>query len=153
MRFARLGDAASDIVIANTKGFTGHPMGVGIEDALAVKVLESRVVPPIPNFREVDPELGTLNLSRGGSYPVDYALRFSAGFGSQLAITLYRRVAGKHERLVDASRYKDWLRVMSGYPDADTEVDHRTLRVRDQGVPSELAQSTGWKYGQVPINA
>ncbi len=146
------GDAASDIVIANTKGFTGHPMGVGIEDALAVKVLESRVVPPIPNFREVDPELGTLNLSRGGSYPVDYALRFSAGFGSQLAITLYRRVAGKHERLVDASRYKDWLRVMSGYPDADTEVDHRTLRVRDQGVPSELAQSTGWKYGQVPIN-
>ena len=144
------GESASDIVIANTKGFTGHPMGVGIEDALAVKVLESRIVPPIPNFREVDPELGRLNLSRGGSYPVDYALRFSAGFGSQLAITLYRRLTGKHERTADASRYKEWLRAMSGYSNATTEVEKRTLRVQDQGLPAETPRPTGWLYGQPP---
>ena len=30
-------DAANQIVICNTKGFTGHPMGAGLEDALAVK--------------------------------------------------------------------------------------------------------------------
>ncbi len=144
------GESASDIVIANTKGFTGHPMGVGIEDALAVKVLESRIVPPIPNFREVDPELGRLNLSRGGSYPVDYALRFSAGFGSQLAITLYRRLTGKHERTADALRYKEWLRAMSGYSNATTEVEKRTLRVQDQGLPAETPRPTGWLYGQPP---
>ena len=27
--------AASEIVVANTKGFTGHPMGVGVEDVIA----------------------------------------------------------------------------------------------------------------------
>ena len=84
------GDHADRIVIANTKGFTGHPMGVGIEDVVAVKALETGIVPPVPNFRDVDPELGELNLSRGGVYPVRYALRLAAGFGSQISMTLLR---------------------------------------------------------------
>ena len=33
--------AADQIVIANTKGFTGHAMATGIEDVLAVKALET----------------------------------------------------------------------------------------------------------------
>ena len=87
---AVFGGDADEIVIANTKGFTGHPMGVGIEDVVAVKALETGLVPPIPNFREVDPELGNLNLSQGGSYPVQYALRLAAGFGSQISMSLLR---------------------------------------------------------------
>ena len=35
------GADADRIVIANTKGFTGHPMGVGLEDVVAVKALET----------------------------------------------------------------------------------------------------------------
>src|SRR5205823_6426633 len=85
------GDAADRIVIANTKGFTGHAMGAGVEDVVAVKALETGVVPPVANFKEVDPELGPLNLSKGGIYPVEYALRFGAGFGSQISMTLLRR--------------------------------------------------------------
>ena len=91
--------AADRIVIANTKGFTGHPMGVGIEDVVAVKSLETGLVPPVPNYRELDPELGALNLSRGGAYPVRYALRLAAGFGSQISMTLLRWVPpadGRH---------------------------------------------------------
>ena len=61
-------------MITNTKGFTGHAMGAGIEDVVAIKALETGVVPPVPNYKEPDPELGDLNLSQGGSYPVDYAL-------------------------------------------------------------------------------
>ena len=52
------GDVADRIVIANTKGFTGHAMGTGIEDVVAVKALETGCVPPVANFKEVDPELG-----------------------------------------------------------------------------------------------
>ena len=70
-------DDADDVVIANTKGFTGHSMGVGIEDVLAIKALETGLVPPIPNFRDVDPELGNLNLSRRRQLPG--ALRAAAG--------------------------------------------------------------------------
>ncbi|MCZ7667970.1 MAG: hypothetical protein M5U34_12630 [Chloroflexi bacterium] len=86
------GDAANELIVANTKGFTGHPMGVGVEDVIAVKILEHGIVPPVPNYKEVDPDLGTLNLSRGGRYPVQYALHLAAGFGSQIAMTLVRRI-------------------------------------------------------------
>ncbi len=89
------GDAADQVVIANTKGFTGHAMGTGIEDVVAVKALETGLVPPVANFKEVDPELGTLNLSKGGGYPVEYAIRLGAGFGSQISMTLLRWVATK----------------------------------------------------------
>src|SRR5690606_2442387 len=47
------GAGAAQIVVANPKGYAGHPMGVGIEDVLAVKALETGLVPPIPNYREV----------------------------------------------------------------------------------------------------
>ena len=82
-------------MIANTKGFTGHAMGAGIEDVVAVKALETGCVPPVANFKEVDPELGLLNLSRGGVYPIEYALRLGAGFGSQISMSLMHWIPAK----------------------------------------------------------
>jgi 3-oxoacyl-(acyl-carrier-protein) synthase len=65
-------------------------MGVSFEDVVAVEVLETGQVPPIANFSEIDPALGDdLKLSRGGAYPCKYAMRFAAGFGSQIALALY----------------------------------------------------------------
>jgi acyl transferase domain-containing protein/acyl carrier protein len=138
------GADADRLVIANTKGLTGHPMGVGIEDVVAVKSLETGLVPPVPNFREVDPELGALNLSTGGSYPVDHALRLAAGFGSQISMLLLRWVPtpdgirrppselGFAYRVTDPATWSAWLRRIAGRPDAELEVDHRRLRVKDQ---------------------
>ena len=71
------GADADAVVITNTKGFTGHAMGAGIEDVVAIKSLETGIVPPVPNYKEPDPELGHLNLSTGGGYPV--AVRAAAG--------------------------------------------------------------------------
>lgn len=82
-------DLLSKLLILNTKGFTGHPMGVSFEDVTAVEVLLRQTVPPIPNYREKDDYLGNLNLSKGGPYACRYALRFAAGFGSQVAFALY----------------------------------------------------------------
>ena len=82
------GDSAGQVVISNTKGFTGHAMGVGIEDVVAIKAIETGIVPPVPNYKVPDPDLGELNLSQGGTYPVRYALRLGAGFGSQVSMTL-----------------------------------------------------------------
>jgi 3-oxoacyl-(acyl-carrier-protein) synthase len=78
------------LLILNTKGFTGHPMGVSFEDVVAVEALRTGRVPPIANFTEVDANLGAgLKMSRGGEYPCKYAIRFAAGFGSQIALALY----------------------------------------------------------------
>jgi 3-oxoacyl-(acyl-carrier-protein) synthase len=83
--------AREDIVIANTKGFTGHPMGAGFEDVIAVASLERGELPPIANYTCPDPRLGTINLSRGGAHTRRFVLRFAAGFGSQFCFVLLRR--------------------------------------------------------------
>ncbi len=145
------GDAAGQIVIANTKGFTGHAMATGIEDVLAVKALETGLVPPVPNFKEIDPELGPLNLSKGGAYPVQYAIHLGAGFGSQISMMFLRwtpvssgmrpspDALGYAYRIADPAAWNTWLSRMAGRPAADLEVVHRTLRVRDGGPTARIA--------------
>ncbi|MCW5852349.1 MAG: acyltransferase domain-containing protein, partial [Anaerolineae bacterium] len=143
------GEATSQIVMANTKGFTGHPMGVGVEDVIAVKILEYGIVPPVPNFKEVDPDLGLLTLSRGGRYPVQFALHLAAGFGSQIAMTLTRRIPGGAER-VNQPVYQRWLADISGYDRPETELVKRTLRIKAEGAPTRIPVASPWQYGTGP---
>jgi NAD(P)-dependent dehydrogenase (short-subunit alcohol dehydrogenase family)/acyl carrier protein len=125
-------------------------MAVGIEDVVSVKILETGIVPPVPNFREVDPELGPLNLSKGGAYPVRYALRLGAGFGSQICMTLLRwtptpdgrRPApsslGYRYRIEDPVAWNAWLKRLTGYGSPELEVVQRTLRAKDQGPTARM---------------
>jgi acyl transferase domain-containing protein/NADP-dependent 3-hydroxy acid dehydrogenase YdfG len=141
------GPAADAVVITNTKAFTGHAMGAGIEDVVAIKALETGLVPPVPNFKEPDPELGELNLSTGGAYPVHYALRLAAGFGSQVAMSLVRWTPvadGRHRapgelgyryRIADAHTWRHWLAQVTGTAEPVLEVVQRRLRVAD-GTPA-----------------
>ena len=104
------GKSTDSLVIANTKGFTGHPMGVGIEDASMFHGMETGRIPPIANHKEIDPELGNLNLSKGGDYSnIQYGLRFAAGFGSQIALSLVRKWPVVSER-IDGQRFLAWAR-------------------------------------------
>ncbi|MGE5695920.1 MAG: SDR family NAD(P)-dependent oxidoreductase [Candidatus Sericytochromatia bacterium] len=145
------GSDADSVVITNTKGFTGHAMGAGVEDVVAIKALETGVVPPVPNYKVPDPELGHLNLSKGGSYPVRYALRLGAGFGSQIAMTLMRWTPvpdGRHRmpdelgyqyRIVDPATWRRWLAQAAGTDDPQLEVVQHRLRIVDTGVPTRPA--------------
>ncbi|CAI5728603.1 unnamed protein product [Hyaloperonospora brassicae] len=83
----------AQLMIANTKGFTGHPMAVAFEDVAAIEGLRHGCVPPVVHFETHDPNLGntSLRLASGGAHAHKYALRFAAGFGSQLAFSLYAR--------------------------------------------------------------
>ncbi|MFG2006793.1 SDR family NAD(P)-dependent oxidoreductase [Spirillospora sp. NPDC048911] len=144
------GRDADAVVITNTKAFTGHAMGAGIEDVVAIKALETGIVPPVPNFKEPDPELGVLNLSAGGAYPVRHALRLAAGFGSQIAMSLLRWTPmpdGRHRapdelgyayRIDDPDAWNRWLAAMTGREGARLEVVQRRLRVVDD---AQLAQA------------
>ena len=145
------GPDADAVVITNTKGFTGHAMGAGVEDVVAIKSLETGLVPPVPNYKEPDPELGPLNLSIGGSYPVRYALRLGAGFGSQIAMTLMRWTPlpdGRHRlpdelgyeyRIVDRPAWQRWLTAAAGTADAELEVVQHRLRIVDTGARVQAA--------------
>ena len=81
------------ILITNSKGVTGHAMGVCFEDPVAIASLAAGRAPPIVNHCEADPVLGNLRLHHGGDHDAQYALHFAAGFGSQVAYVLYGKVA------------------------------------------------------------
>ncbi len=129
------GSMLDRIVIANTKGFTGHAMGAGIEDVVAIKILEKGIVPPVANWKELDPELGPLNLSKGGKYNVKYALRFAAGFGSQLTMALFRLNTSSGR--LEGQAYGQWLNDIGGSRKT-LEVVKRTLRLKED--PSIVKQ-------------
>lgn len=146
------GDNANQVLVANTKGYTGHSMGVGIEDVLAVKALETGKVPAIANLDndfEPDPELGDLRLSQGGKYDPDFALRLGAGFGSQLAMTLLRRIPTLDVRQ-DEQVYQGWLDEVTGYQQSKVEVAKHTLRIVDQGPPEKIPAVSHWTLGEGP---
>ena len=98
------GPSANQITITNTKGYTGHAMGAGIEDTVAVKAMQYGIMPPVANFQQPDPALGDLRIARGENRRVKYALRLAAGFGSQLAFAVWRNTCVDDDRVPDAAR-------------------------------------------------
>ena len=116
------GSSTDSIVIANTKGFTGHPMGVGIEDASMFYGLLTGRIPPIANHKEVDPELGNLTLSKGGDYSnLKYGMRFAAGFGSQIGLSLVRKCDYTGDR-IDKQKLLTWNQSIAGTNNVELRV-------------------------------
>ena len=116
------GESTDSMVIANTKGFTGHPMGVGIEDASMFYGLLRKRIPPIANHKVLDEELGNLHLSKGGDYPnLKYGLRFAAGFGSQIGLSFVRAWPIEGER-IDGKRLLAWCRGLAGSQDIQLRI-------------------------------
>jgi acyl transferase domain-containing protein/NAD(P)-dependent dehydrogenase (short-subunit alcohol dehydrogenase family) len=127
------GEQSTDVRITNTKGCTGHPMGAGIEDVVAIKALQYGQVPPIANLKQPDPDLMPIRLSKGEAVRCEYALRLAAGFGSQIAVAMWRSIAVEDERVVDEARRAVWLKQNTGFDHVREVVEQRTLRVH----PSE----------------
>ena len=58
---ACFGDDLNELRLVNTKALTGHPMAVGIEDAVAAYALSRNVsFPPKPPGCVADPNLGSI---------------------------------------------------------------------------------------------
>ncbi|KKN42669.1 hypothetical protein LCGC14_0710920 [marine sediment metagenome] len=106
------GKKAFDMMIINTKGYTGHAMGAGIEEAVAIKSMEKGHIPPIANLNKIDPNYKKFNFSRGSNERKKYALRFAAGFGSQLAFILFRLVS--YDNRLGKIEYERWLQKIGG---------------------------------------
>ncbi len=133
---AAFGSGADDVLVANTKGFTGHPMGAGLEDAVVLKALQYGKVPPIANLKEPDPDLMPLNLSAGGTHERRYALRLAAGFGSQIGMSLLKKVAHGDDRIADLSTLQAWLTRYGAKNRPQLEVVNRTLRIAEEELPT-----------------
>lgn len=125
------GEKFKEIKVINTKGMTGHIMGASIEEAVSAKALQYQRIPPVVNFKEMDPELEGLNLSKGGEYEFEYVLRAVAAFGGQGNYHLMQRIAKGDERIVDKRAYKEWIEQISS-KDAELKMYGRILVAEDK---------------------
>ncbi|MDE2290571.1 MAG: SDR family NAD(P)-dependent oxidoreductase, partial [Elusimicrobia bacterium] len=152
---AAFGPDTEKVVVTNTKGFTGHSMGASLEDVIAIHAMNMGRVPPIANYKEPDPNLSGITLSKGGAYDCEYALRLGAGFGSQIAMTLSRRTWKAGQPRVDEPRYQGWLSAVTGRPAPELEVVLNTLRVKDTGAPAQATDEgeEGVKPAAAPVPA
>ncbi|MFW9823515.1 MAG: SDR family NAD(P)-dependent oxidoreductase, partial [Candidatus Thorarchaeota archaeon] len=128
------GEYAYNMVIINTKGYTGHAMGAGIEEAVAIKSMEKGQLPPIANLSRIDPSYKTFKFSKGSEERKKYALRFAAGFGSQLAIVLFR-LSSYGDRFNDPN-YERWLQSIGG-GEEQVFLDGRVLKMKTESLPKE----------------
>jgi malonyl CoA-acyl carrier protein transacylase len=149
------GADAGKVIVANTKGFHGHSMGASIEDAVEIRALVTGKVPPIANYKEADPELAGIRLSDGGTHELEYGLRLAAGFGSQTAMSLIKRLCRAGEPRVDAAKNGQWLKAATGAANPELEVVHNTLRVKDNGAPAraELVEAPKKELAPAPAAA
>jgi malonyl CoA-acyl carrier protein transacylase len=129
------GEETDKILITNIKGYTGHPMGAGLEDFFALKSLHNQAAPPVPNLEQPDDDLGALRYSKGEPADLDYAIRFAAGFGSQLAMALWRRRSRSEKRVHDV-RHMEWLKEVTGFSAPKISEEKRIFRV-SEGQPAD----------------
>jgi acyl transferase domain-containing protein/NAD(P)H-dependent flavin oxidoreductase YrpB (nitropropane dioxygenase family)/acyl carrier protein/NAD(P)-dependent dehydrogenase (short-subunit alcohol dehydrogenase family) len=122
-------DHYRNIVISNTKGYTGHTLGGGLEDPVMVKALQSGIAPAIANLNEVPGEFSDLRFSRGERGVYNYGLHFSAGFGSHYALLFTRRI---EETSSDNSGYVEWLRKISGDNNPELTLVNRSLCIKSR---------------------
>ena len=141
------GEKAHDMMIINTKGYTGHAMGAGIEEAVAIKSMEKGYIPPIANLNRIDPNYSKFNFSKGSKERKKYALRFAAGFGSQIAIVLFR-LKSFDNRFAD-SQYEVWLQNMGG-SENKLFMDNRVLKMNVERISTIPTSIIAVKTTEIP---
>ncbi|MFQ6614818.1 MAG: beta-ketoacyl-ACP synthase II [Fidelibacterota bacterium] len=87
------GSYAEQLKISSTKSMTGHLLGAsgGIEAVATVLSLQNQIAPPTINYTTEDPEC-TLHYipNQAESFPMQYALSNSFGFGGHNAVLLLK---------------------------------------------------------------
>ena len=134
------------ISITNTKGYTGHTLGAGIEDAILVKGLQKNTFPPVANLDNVPAEFSDLNFTQSGHGDFRYGLHFSAGFGSHFAFLMVNQV--QEADVENNPAYHEWLAGIAGSAEPRLGIINKTLCVlpRDKH-PDAMTQENKEKKG------
>ena len=120
-------DDYKQITITNTKGYTGHTLGAGVEDAILVKGLQKKKFPPVANLDHVPAEFSDLNFTQSGNGDYRFGLHFSAGFGSHFAFLMVDRL--EEAGVENNPAYNAWLTRITGSTEPMLGVTNKTLCV------------------------
>jgi 3-oxoacyl-(acyl-carrier-protein) synthase len=78
------------LIVMSTKGYTGHALATSFEHVICFQSFERKDYPPIFNMNKIQKDEEFTDLVLCNKHTLrKYSLIFSAGFGSQLALSLY----------------------------------------------------------------
>ncbi len=116
------------IMITNTKGFTGHTLGAGIEDAVLVSALQKGKAPPIANLNVIEENFKDILFSKGEEGDYQFGIHHAAGFGSQFAILFIRRI---EENSIEKNKiWEQWLASIVENKKIKMEIERGALVVK-----------------------
>ncbi|HET6443807.1 MAG TPA: SDR family NAD(P)-dependent oxidoreductase [candidate division Zixibacteria bacterium] len=144
------GASADRVVVTTATSVTGRGNGSGLEAAIAVKILESGVVPPAPDGWLEIPALDRFILGNGKNRPPRYLLYLAGLSQSRVALTLLRSIPGDIERISDVSIYHQWVVGISGYGQVFVEARHNMLCLVGQKIPGRSPRPNAWRTGVGP---
>jgi acyl transferase domain-containing protein/NAD(P)-dependent dehydrogenase (short-subunit alcohol dehydrogenase family)/acyl carrier protein len=133
------GEKFREIKVINTKGMTGHTLGASIEEAVSARALQYQRIPPVVNYKEQDPYLEGLNLSKGGEYEFEFVLRAVSAFGGHGNYHLLQRLAKGDDRIIDSKVYSDWI---AGISSEDAVMTNYGRILVAEGKDSNIAPSS-----------
>ena len=84
--------ALRDLPIVSTKACTGHQMGAGMEDLIAVVCLREQRL-PLMHVPARSAEFEDLRFAQGEPFECDYVIHVAAGMGSHVAIAIYGKAS------------------------------------------------------------
>ncbi|MFH1154354.1 MAG: SDR family NAD(P)-dependent oxidoreductase [Pseudomonadota bacterium] len=117
----------SNILISNTKGFTGHTLGAAIEDVVMVKALQKHQAPPIANLKSIPDHFRELHFSSRSTMDAEYGLHLAAGFGSHFAFLFVKRI--QENAIEGNAAYTRWLVNITGSATPELKIIDNTLCV------------------------
>jgi len=88
-------EGAKNLAVSSTKGGTGHTLGAagGIEAVIAVKALQTGVIPPTINYKTPDPECDLdYTVNTAGKRDIKVAISENLGFGGHNAAVAFRKL-------------------------------------------------------------
>ena len=131
-------DTYKEILISNTKGYTGHTLGAALEDAALVKVLQTGIAPPIANLKDISDDFKDLRLAKTAVHgDFQFGFHIAAGFGSHLAFAFFKRI--EENKTENNPRYLTWLKAVTGSSAPQLREFNNTLMAEAGGQKISLA--------------
>jgi len=147
---AVFGAAASQAIITSAASPANSGSGSALGAAIAIRILESGLVPPAPvDWLEI-PALDPYRFGNGKNYQPLYLLYLAGLTQSRVAMNLFRLISREIVRVDDLKTYHRWVEGISGYEQAFVEAGDNMLRLVGLQVAGRKPQPSAWRYGLGP---
>ncbi len=144
------GASAKQAIVTSAASPANNGSSSALGAAIAIKILESGLVPHAPvDWLEI-PALDPYRFGNGSNYEPLYLLYLAGLTQSRVAMNLFRLISREIVRVDDLKAYHRWVEGISGYEQVFVESGDKMLRLVGLKVAGRKPLPSVWQYGLGP---